>query len=51
MNRDRIEGNWKQFIGYIREQWGEITNDPFDIITGKRESLVGGKGPGSSWYL
>jgi len=41
MNWERIEGNWKQFKGNLKVQWGEITDDPFDIIAGKRENLAG----------
>ncbi len=41
MNWDRIEGNWTQFKGSVREQWGKLTDDQFDVIAGKREHLVG----------
>lgn len=41
MNWDRIEGNWKQFTGKVREKWGELTDDDFDKIAGKRDQLVG----------
>ncbi|MBE0594508.1 MAG: CsbD family protein [Burkholderiaceae bacterium] len=41
MNRDRIEGNWKQLKGKVREQWGKLTDDEIDQIAGKREQLVG----------
>jgi len=41
MNWDRIEGNWKQYKGNVKEHWGYLTNDPFDIIAGKRETLAG----------
>jgi uncharacterized protein YjbJ (UPF0337 family) len=41
MNWDRIEGNWKQFSGKVREKWGQLTDDDFDKIAGKREQLVG----------
>jgi uncharacterized protein YjbJ (UPF0337 family) len=41
MNWDRIEGNWKQAKGKIREQWGKLTDDDLDIIDGKREKLAG----------
>lgn len=41
MNRDRIEGNWKQVKGRIREQWGRLTDDHLDIIDGRRERLLG----------
>lgn len=41
MNWDRIEGNWKQFRGKMKEQWGKLTDDDFDVIAGKRDQLVG----------
>jgi uncharacterized protein YjbJ (UPF0337 family) len=41
MNWDRIEGNWKQVTGKVKEQWGKLTNDDFDVIAGKREKLSG----------
>lgn len=41
MNWDRIEGNWKQFKGKARAQWGELTDDDLERIDGRREQLVG----------
>jgi uncharacterized protein YjbJ (UPF0337 family) len=41
MNWDRIEGNWKQFTGKVKEQWGKLTDDDIDVIGGKRDQLVG----------
>lgn len=41
MNWDRIEGQWKQVKGRIRERWGQLTDDHLDQIEGKREQLVG----------
>ena len=41
MDWDRIEGNWKQFRGKIREQWGKLTDDDLDKIEGDREQLEG----------
>ena len=41
MNQDRIEGNWKQFKGKIKEQWGKLTDDDMTVIEGKRDQLVG----------
>jgi len=34
MNWDRIEGNWKQMTGKVREQWGKLTDDDLDKIDG-----------------
>ena len=41
MNWDRIEGNWKQFTGKAKVQWGKLTDDDLDVIAGKKEQLVG----------
>jgi uncharacterized protein YjbJ (UPF0337 family) len=41
MNWDRIEGDWKQFKGAVRERWGDLTDDDLDVIQGKRDQLVG----------
>ncbi|WP_372826208.1 CsbD family protein [Polaromonas sp.] len=41
MNDDRIEGNWMQFKGKVKEQWGHLTDDDLDIIAGKRDQLLG----------
>ncbi|WMT88427.1 CsbD family protein [Pelagibacterium sp. 26DY04] len=41
MNRDQMEGNWKQFTGKVKEQWGKLTDDDLDQIGGKREQLEG----------
>jgi uncharacterized protein YjbJ (UPF0337 family) len=27
MNWDRVEGNWKQFSGKVKEKWGDLTDD------------------------
>ena len=41
MNEDRIKGNWKQFTGKMKEQWGKLTDDDFDVIAGKRDQFLG----------
>jgi uncharacterized protein YjbJ (UPF0337 family) len=41
MNWDRIEGNWKQLTGKVKEQWGKLTDDQIDTIAGKRDQLAG----------
>ncbi len=41
MNWDRIEGNWKQFKGSVKEQWGKLTHDQVDAIAGNRDQLAG----------
>lgn len=41
MNRDILEGKWKQFRGQVRETWGRLTDDDLDMIGGKWDKLVG----------
>lgn len=41
MNWDSIKGEWKNFRGKVKEQWGKLTDDDLDVIDGKREQLSG----------
>ena len=41
MNWDQIKGNWKQFTGQAKQQWGKLTDDDLTTVDGKREELVG----------
>jgi len=41
MNWDRIEGQWKQIRGKVKEQWGKLTDEELDVVAGKRDQLVG----------
>lgn len=41
MNRNIIEGNWKQLKGKLKEHWGKLTDDDLDVIEGRREVLAG----------
>ena len=41
MNWDRIEGNWKQFTGKAKQQWGKLTDDDLTVVEGRRVELVG----------
>jgi uncharacterized protein YjbJ (UPF0337 family) len=41
MNWDRMEGNWTQFKGSAKQQWGKLTDDQLDVVAGKREALAG----------
>jgi len=41
MNWERIEGNWKQFKGNAKVQWGKLTDDDLDVIEGKQDELAG----------
>jgi uncharacterized protein YjbJ (UPF0337 family) len=41
MNTDEIAGKWKEMKGKARAKWGDITDDDWDRIEGKREQIVG----------
>ncbi|MEA9393005.1 CsbD family protein [Acerihabitans sp. TG2] len=41
MNKDQTSGNWKQFTGKIKEQWGKLTDDDLTVVEGKRDQLIG----------
>ena len=41
MDWNRVEGNWKQIKGKVKEQWGKLTDDDLDTIDGKQEQLEG----------
>ena len=41
MDWNRVEGNWKQMKGKIKEQWGKLTDDDITVINGERDQLLG----------
>ena len=41
MNWDTVKGDWKQFKGKVKEQWGKLTDDDLNRIEGKRDQLAG----------
>jgi uncharacterized protein YjbJ (UPF0337 family) len=41
MDWDRIEGNWKQFRGKVKEKWGKLTDVDLNVIEGNRDQLEG----------
>ena len=41
MDWDRVEGNWKQFTGKVKEKWGDLTDDDLTSINGKRDQFEG----------
>ena len=38
---DRIAGEWKQFSGRVREQWGRLTHDPRREFASRRDQFTG----------
>ena len=41
MNWDIVEGNWKQFKGKVKAQWGHLTDEQLEVIAGQRAELSG----------
>jgi uncharacterized protein YjbJ (UPF0337 family) len=41
MDWNRVEGNWKQLKGKVKEQWGHLTDDDLDKVAGKQDQLEG----------
>ena len=41
MNWDTTKGNWNQFKGKVKEQWGKLTDDDLARIESKRDQLLG----------
>jgi uncharacterized protein YjbJ (UPF0337 family) len=41
MNWNQIQGNCKQVMGKVTEQWGRLTGNTTDIASGCREHLAG----------
>ncbi len=41
MSWDRVEGNWKQFKGKVKEEWGDLTDNEITEAEGNREKLEG----------
>jgi uncharacterized protein YjbJ (UPF0337 family) len=41
MNKDILEGKWKQIRGEAKAWWGKLTDDDLDRAAGKFDVLVG----------
>lgn len=41
MNRDQIEGKWKELRGKVKQQWGDLTDDEIAQAEGNRDELAG----------
>ena len=40
MDWNRIEGNWKQATGKIKQKWGQLTDDDLAQINGRLEGKI-----------
>jgi uncharacterized protein YjbJ (UPF0337 family) len=41
MNRDILQGQWKEIRGKVQKAWGDLTDDDLDRIDGRRTELEG----------
>lgn len=41
MNRDRIEGVWKQVCGRLKQRWGVLTSSQLSAVAGVQSQLAG----------
>jgi len=38
---NRVEGNWKEVKGKVKEKWAKLTDDDLAAINGQRDQLKG----------
>jgi uncharacterized protein YjbJ (UPF0337 family) len=41
MNKDILQGKWRQMRGEMKKWWGQLTDDELDKIEGDRDKLIG----------
>lgn len=41
LNKDIIQGHWREAKGKLKQQWGELTDDDLTQLTGTYEELEG----------
>jgi uncharacterized protein YjbJ (UPF0337 family) len=41
MDWNRVQGNWKQVEGKVKEKWSKLTDNDLIAINGSREELEG----------
>ncbi|WP_147127402.1 CsbD family protein [Shimia ponticola] len=41
MNWERIKGNWNEWTGKARQEWGELTEDELEKTKGERDEVIG----------
>jgi uncharacterized protein YjbJ (UPF0337 family) len=41
MNKDILEGKWKQIRGQAKIWWGKLTDDDLDKVDGQSDKLIG----------
>jgi uncharacterized protein YjbJ (UPF0337 family) len=41
MNKDIFEGKWKEIKGQMKQAWGKLTDDDFEVIRGNQQEIYG----------
>ena len=41
MNRDILEGKWKEIKGDLKSWWGKLTDDDITQVEGSKDKLIG----------
>jgi uncharacterized protein YjbJ (UPF0337 family) len=41
MNKQEMQGDWKQLKGKMKEKWGKLTDDDLTKAEGRRDQLIG----------
>jgi uncharacterized protein YjbJ (UPF0337 family) len=41
MNKDILQGKWRQMRGEVKKWWGNLTDDDLDRIAGDHDKLIG----------
>jgi uncharacterized protein YjbJ (UPF0337 family) len=41
MNKDVLEGKWKQMRGQVKIWWGKLSDDDLDRAAGKSDQIIG----------
>jgi uncharacterized protein YjbJ (UPF0337 family) len=40
-NQDILKGKWPELKGQVKQQWGKLTDDDLQRLSGKTEELAG----------
>ncbi len=41
MNKDIVEGKWKQLVGKAKVMWGDLTDNELEKVEGDADKLAG----------
>lgn len=41
MNKDQIQGKWRELSGKVKEKWGQLTDDEITEAQGNMDQLAG----------